>query len=74
MYRYRYPCSLNMMPQIINRNDLSMVTSQSLGNMDQMFSMVEDLGESTGQGNSRTFFVSRKVHIIPATYGRVLSS
>ncbi|GFU07561.1 hypothetical protein TNCV_2225371 [Trichonephila clavipes] len=32
MYRYRCPCSFNTMPQLINRSDWRMVTSQSLRN------------------------------------------
>ncbi|GFT32815.1 hypothetical protein TNCV_5038651 [Trichonephila clavipes] len=31
MYRYRCPCSLDTMPQLINLSDWRMMTSQSLG-------------------------------------------
>ncbi|GFU44081.1 hypothetical protein TNCV_4952551 [Trichonephila clavipes] len=73
MYRYRRPCSFNTMPQLINRSDWRMVTSQSLRNHGQMFSIGERSGERAGQSNSRTFFVSKKVGIIPATCGREIS-
>ncbi|GFS94796.1 hypothetical protein TNCV_4456721 [Trichonephila clavipes] len=38
--------------------------------MDQTFSVVKRSGEHAGQGNSRTFSVSRKVRTIQATCGR----
>ncbi|GFW92899.1 hypothetical protein TNCV_3495321 [Trichonephila clavipes] len=64
-----------MMPKHINRRDWRMATAtvNCSATIYQTFSILERFGERTGQGNSRTFAVSRKVRTIPTTGGRVLS-
>ncbi|GFW71379.1 hypothetical protein TNCV_537971 [Trichonephila clavipes] len=65
MYRYKCPCSFNTIPQLIIRSDRRMVMSQSLGIMDQMFSINEKSGERVQDAVSRVaanIFSELRVH------------